>query len=116
MSAINLAILNGGDKTHHYSVVVGTGAPSTTSESLVADVNKYPIGSFYLDKTSGALYARKASAKEVADWVDQTGPTGPAGADGAAGADGLFTAPLANCVDYPALKTAMIAAGLMAAE
>jgi len=44
------------------------------------------------------------------------GAAGPAGAAGAAGSNGLFSAELAYCADYPALRTAMIAAGLMASN
>lgn len=110
MSATNVLILNGSDKTRHYTVAIGEGAPSTTTEELVANISKYPKGSFYIDTTAGILYTRTGVAKTVEEWVSQKGEKGDPGDDG------LFAAPLANCADYPALKTAMIAAGLMAAE
>lgn len=108
----NLKILNGADKARHYTVAMGGGAPAETTDPLVADIKKFPAGSLYVNTTSGIVYARKAVAKAVADWQAQSGP----GEKGDAGDDGLFTTPLANCADYTALKTAMIAAGLMAAE
>lgn len=110
MSASNLIILNGSDKTRHYTVAIGSGAPSTTTEELVAQTSKYPKGSFYIDTATGTLYVRQAIAKAVVDWTSQKG------AKGDPGNNGLFSAPLANCADFAALKAAMIAAGLMAAE
>lgn len=65
----NLRILNGADKTRHYSVVIGNGAVSAVSDALVADVQKYPIGSTYTDLDAGGKkYTRVAADKAVADW------------------------------------------------
>ena len=108
----NLRILNGADKTRHFTVAMGEGAPTEGADPIVKDTRTYPKGSIFINTTTGIVYARKAVAKASTDWQAQSGP----GAKGDPGDDGLFTTPLANCADYPALKTAMIAAGLMAAE
>jgi len=62
-----LIILNGSDKTRHYTVAMGTGAPTDVLDPLVADVKKYPIGSQYTN-LDGHLYVRVAAAGLVADW------------------------------------------------
>lgn len=65
----NLRILNGADKTRHYSVVIGNGAVSAVSDALVADVQRYPIGSTYTDlDAEGKKYTRVAANKAVEDW------------------------------------------------
>lgn len=75
----------------------------------ITDIIKNAGGDKYGDTAEfvavAAVYFAALAAK---------GDTGAAGAPGANGDDGLFAAPLANCADYDALKTAMIAAGLMA--
>lgn len=64
----NLVILNGSDKTRHYSVCAGNGAVAEVLDPIVTDINKYPKGSSYLDLTNKTFYQRVATAKATADW------------------------------------------------
>ena len=64
----NLIVLNPADKTRHYSVVIGGGAPADADEPLVIDTKTYPIGSQFTDTTGKKFYVRVAVAKVVADW------------------------------------------------
>lgn len=69
MALTNVKILNGSDKTRHYSVVIGNGAIAAVSDLLVSEVKVYPIGSTYTDlDAAGNFYIRVAAAKAVADW------------------------------------------------
>ena len=67
MAVTNLIILNPADKTRHFSVTLGEGAPAA-SDAIVTDIKTYPIGSQYTDKTNKNFYVRVAGAKAVADW------------------------------------------------
>ena len=64
----DLVILNGADKTRHYSVAMGKGAIAEVADPIVADVRQFPIGSQYTDLTGKNFYVRVAGAKAVADW------------------------------------------------
>lgn len=64
----DLFILNGSDKTRHFSVVIGKGAVADVDDVLVTDTHTYPIGSQFTDTTNKKLYVRMAAAKAVADW------------------------------------------------
>lgn len=64
----NVKILNGSDKTRHYTVCMGEGAIAEATDPIVTDVNKFPIGSQYTDLTGKLFYVRVAGAKAVADW------------------------------------------------
>ena len=67
MATTNVKILNPADKTRFYTVATGTGVPSTTTEELVANVKKFPIGSQYTD-VAGNFFVRIAAAAAVLDW------------------------------------------------
>ena len=64
----DLVILNGSDKTRHYSVAMGKGAISEVADPIVADVRQFPIGSQYTDLTNKTFAVRVAANKAVADW------------------------------------------------
>ena len=67
MAVTNLVVLNPADKTRHFSVALGEGAPAA-SDAIVTDVKTYPIGSQYTDKTNKNFYVRVAEAKAAEDW------------------------------------------------
>lgn len=67
MAVTNLVVLNPADKTRHFSVALGEGAPAA-SDAIVTDVKTYPIGSQYTDKTGKNFYVRVAEAKVAEDW------------------------------------------------
>ena len=64
----DLVILNGADKTRHYSVAMGKGAIAEVADPIVADVRQFPIGSQYTDLTNKTFAVRVAANKAVADW------------------------------------------------
>lgn len=68
--ATNVVIVNPADKTRHYSYAIGEGA-IVLADELVFNINKFPIGSQYLDTTTGDFYLRtkKSTPAVIADWV-----------------------------------------------
>lgn len=71
--ASNLIILNPADKTRHYTYASGEGAPVLADE-MVFNINKFPVGSQYIDTTTGDFYVRtvKSDPAVVADWKKTT--------------------------------------------
>lgn len=65
----NLAILNPADKTRHYTVASGNGAPTDANDPLVEDVKTFPAGSQYTDLTGKKFYVRMATTGAAADWT-----------------------------------------------
>lgn len=65
----NLTVLNPADKTRHYSVASGNGAPTDADDPIIADVRTFPIGSQYTDLSGKKFYVRMAAEKVAADWT-----------------------------------------------
>lgn len=65
----NLVVLNPADKTRHYSVAMGNGAPTDVADPIVADVRTFPTGSQYTDLTGKKFYVRTAATGAASDWT-----------------------------------------------
>jgi hypothetical protein len=83
MAATALKVINVGDKVKQHANVIGTGAPAD-SDTLVSDILSYPLGSFYLNLTTGQQFRRVAVGGTTAatDW--KASAVGVAGATQAA--------------------------------
>jgi len=71
MATTNLKVLSGPYKDVEVVDPValkGTGAPANNDE-IATNVDRYPIGSTYIDTTNHKFYFREAVAGVAADWV-----------------------------------------------
>jgi len=69
MAVTKLAILNPADKTRHFTVATGEGAPANT-DSIATDVKTFPVGSQYTDTSNKKFYIRMAATGVAADWTN----------------------------------------------
>lgn len=67
MGAVNIQILNAGDKTYLAARALGQGAIAA-GDVLITDTVTYPQGSEYYDTASRITYRRNAEAKVIGDW------------------------------------------------
>lgn len=116
MAATNTQILNASDKTKHYAMVVGTGAPAD-GDLLCTNTNKYPVGTRYMNTATGIEYRRVDNDGDAADFI-VSGIRAAAVADVATadGTDAGTTQTLANALKAKMndLLTKLRTAGLLA--
>lgn len=67
MGAVNVQVLNSGDKTYLAAKALGQGAIAA-GDALITDVVTYPQGSEYYDTASRITYRRNAVAGVIGDW------------------------------------------------